>query len=61
MVEHDHDLLGRKDLCATHLAQEVGGARRAAIVEHDVIGDNVDDFTDLDAPAVGVLGNDFSK
>ena len=54
MIEHDHDLRRVEHLVAAHLAQEIGRARRAAIVEHDVVGRHIDDLADLDALAVGV-------
>ena len=59
MVEHHHHLRRVEHLVAPHLAQQVGGAGRAAVVEHDVVGHHVDDLADLDALAVGVACNDF--
>ena len=60
MVVENYDHLRRfEDFLAAHLAQQVGGARRAAVVEHHHVGNDVDDFPDLDALAVGVAGNNF--
>ena len=59
MVEHDHDLLRIVDLVTAHLLQKIGGTRRASIVEHDIVGCDVDDLADLDAGAIGVFGDDF--
>ena len=61
VVENDHDLLWIKDFVAAHFSKEVGRARRASIVEHDIIRRHIDDLADLDAPAVGVLGDDLGK
>ncbi len=59
MVEHHHHLRWVEHLVATHLAQQVGGARRPTIIEHDVVGHDVDDFPNLDTCAVGMAGNDL--
>ena len=59
MIEDDDDLRRIEDLVAAHLAQQIGGAGRAAIVEHHEVRNDVDDLADLDALAVGVPGNDF--
>jgi len=59
MVEHDHDLIRITHFVAAHLAEEVGCAGCAAIVEHDVIGSHIDDLADFDAFPVGVPGDDF--
>ena len=59
MIEHHHDLRRVEHLVAAHLAQKIGGARRAAIVQHHVVGHDIDDLADLDALAIGVARNDF--
>src|SRR5437763_10884091 len=61
VIEDDHNLLWTKDFVAAHFSKEVGRARRATIVEHDIIGRHIDDLADLDALAVGVLGDDLGK
>ena len=48
MVEYDDDLDRIEYLVAAHLAQQVGRAGRAAIVEHHVVGNDIDDLADLD-------------
>ena len=60
MVIEDHDDLRRiKYLFAAHLAEKISSARRAAIVEHNVVGHDVDDFADFDALAIGVARDDL--
>src|SRR5262249_62155701 len=56
MVEYDHDLRRREDPVAAHQAEEVSGACRSAVIEHDEVGSDVDDLPDLDTLAVGVRG-----
>ena len=61
MIEHDDDPVGVEHLLAAHLAQKISRARSAAIVEHDIVGRDIDDLADFDALAVCVLGNDFGN
>ena len=60
-VERQRALVERDRLLdlSRALAQQVGGSRRTAIVQHHVVGHDVDDLANLDALAIGVARNDL--
>ncbi len=59
MIEYHHDADGSNTFSPPILRDKIGSARRAAIVEHNVVGDDVDDLADFDAFAVGVARDDL--
>ena len=61
MVENHDDPRRVEHLVGAHLRQQRAGARGAPVVQHDGVGRDVDDFTDLDAAAIGVRCNDFGE